>query len=56
MHMNVDKEIKANRPDRIIKDKKENTRIMIDMSMPYKKNVSNRNYRSCQSIKTLKFK
>ena len=40
MPLNTDKEIKANRPDIIIKDKKEKKCIMIDMSTPSEKNVS----------------
>ena len=39
MPVNTDKEIKANRPDIIIKDKKEKTCIMIDMSIPSERNV-----------------
>ena len=40
MPVNTDKEIKANRPDIIIKDKREKTCIMIDMSIPSERNVS----------------
>ena len=38
--MNTDKEIKANRPDVIIKDKKDKKCIMIDISIPSERNVS----------------
>ena len=40
MPVNTDKEIKANRPDIIIKDKKEKICIMIGMSIPSERNVS----------------
>ena len=40
MPVNTDKKIKANRPDIIIKDKKEKTCIMIDMIIPSERNVS----------------
>ena len=40
MPVNTDKEIKANRPDIIIKDKIEKKCIMIDMSIPSERNVS----------------
>ena len=40
MPVNTDKEIKANRPDIITKDKKEKKCIMIDMSIPSDRNVS----------------
>ena len=40
MPVNTDKEIKANRPDIIIKDKTEKKCIMIDMSIPSERNVS----------------
>ena len=40
MPVSTDKEIKANRPDIIIKDKKEKKCIMIDMSIPSERNVS----------------
>ena len=40
MPVKTDKEIKANRPDIIMKDKKERKCIMIDMSIPSDRNVS----------------
>ena len=40
MPVNTDKEIKAKTPDITIKDKKEKTCIMIDMSIPSERNVS----------------
>ena len=40
MPANTDKEIKANKPDIIIKDMKNKKCIMIDMSIPSKRNVS----------------
>ena len=40
MPVSTDKEIKANRPDIIIKDKKEKKCIMIDMSILSERNVS----------------
>ena len=36
----TDREIKANRPDIVIKDKQENSCQLIDMSIPTEKNTS----------------
>ena len=36
----TDKEIKANRPDIVVKDKKERTCLFIDMSIPTERNTS----------------
>ena len=40
MPIQTDKEIKANRPDVVVKDKKERTCLFIDMSVPVKQNSS----------------
>ena len=54
--MNTDKEIKANRPDIIIKDKEEKKCVMADMSISTEINVSNKEVESSQSTKILKLK
>ncbi len=56
MPVNTDKEIKANRPGIIIKDKKHNKCIMIDMSIPSERNVSIKEVENYQSTKTSKLK
>ena len=40
MPIQTDKEIKANRPDIVVKDKKERTCLLIDMSIPTERNTS----------------
>jgi len=40
MPIQTDKEIKANRPDIVVKDKKERTCRLIDMSIPTERNTS----------------
>ena len=40
MPVNTDKQINANRPDIIVKDKKANNCLMIDMTIPSERNVS----------------
>ena len=40
MSIHTDREIKANRPDIIIKDKVEKTCMLIDMTVPSDKNIS----------------
>ena len=40
MPVNTDREIKANRPDIIIKNKEEKTCLMIDMTVPSERNVT----------------
>ena len=40
MPIQTDKEIKANRPDIVMKDKKERTSLLIDMSIPTERNTS----------------
>ena len=54
MPVHTDKEITANRPDIVIKDKKENKCIFIDMSVPSERNVANKETENCQSTKTWK--
>ena len=40
MPIQTDREIKANRPDIVIKDKQEKSCLLIDMSIPTEKNTS----------------
>jgi len=40
MPIKTDKEIKANRPEIVVKDKKERTCLLIDMSTPTERNTS----------------
>jgi len=40
MSIQTDREIKANRPDIVIKDKQEKSCLLIDMSIPTEKNTS----------------
>ena len=40
MPIQTDKEIKANRPDIVVKNKKEKTCLLIDMSIPTERNTS----------------
>lgn len=40
MPIQTDKEIKANRPDIVVKDKTERTCLLIDMSIPTERNTS----------------
>ena len=40
MPIQTDKEIKANRPDMVVKDKKERTCLLSDMSIPTERNTS----------------
>ena len=40
MPIQIDREIKANRPDIAIKDRQEKSCLLIDMSIPTKKNTS----------------
>ena len=54
MPIQTDREIKANRPDIVIKDKQEKSCLLIDMSIPTEKNTSVRLLKSCQNIKTSK--
>ena len=53
MPLNTDKEIKANRPDIIIKDKKEKKCIMINMSIPSERNVSIKDIEKLSKYKDL---
>ena len=40
MPIQINKEIKANRPSMMVKDKKERTCLLIDMSIPTERNTS----------------
>ena len=42
MPIKTDREIKANRPDIVIKNKQEKSCLLIDMSIPTEKNTSNK--------------
>ena len=53
MPIHTDKEITANRPDTVIKDKKENTCIFIDMSVPSERNVANKETEKMSKYKDL---
>ena len=53
MPVNTDKEIKANRPDIIIKDKIEKKCIMIDMSIPSERNASIKEVENLSKYKNL---
>ena len=52
MPIHTDKEIIADRPDIVIQDRKENTCIFIDMSVPSERNSANKETEYCQSTKT----
>ena len=56
MSIHTDKEITANKPDIVIKDKKRNKCIFIDMSVPSERNVGNKEAENCQNIKILRYK
>ena len=52
----TNKEIKTNRPDIIIKDKKERKCIMIDMNIPSDRNVSIKEVEKLPKYKDLELK
>ena len=54
MPIQTDKEIMANRPDRVIKDKEERTCLLIDMSIPNEKNTSLKTVEKLPKYKDLK--
>ena len=57
MPIQTDYEIKANRPDIVIKDKQEKSCLRIDMSIPTDKNILQlKLLKSCQNIKTSKLR
>ena len=53
MPIHTDKEITANRPDIVIKDKKENKCIFIDMSVPSERNAANKETEKLSKYKDL---
>ena len=53
MPVHTDKEIKANRPDIIVKNKKEKTCLLIDMTCPSDKNVSTKEVEKLSKYKDL---
>ena len=53
MPIHTDKEITANRPDIVIKDKKENKCIFIDMYVPSERNVANKETEKLSKYKDL---
>ena len=53
MSIHTDKEITANIPDIMIKDKKQNKFIFIDMSMPSERNVANKEAETLSKYKNL---
>ena len=56
MPIQTDKEIKANRPDIVVKHKKERTCLFIDMSIPTERNTSLKQWKNSQSTKLLRLK
>ena len=50
MPVQTDKEIMANRPDRVIKDKEKRTCLLIDMSIPNEKKHLFKNSRKTSEI------
>ena len=54
MPVQTDKEIMANRPDRVIKDKEERTCLLIDMFIPNEKNTSLKTVEKLPKYKDLK--
>ena len=53
MPINTDKEIKANRPDIVIKDKSKGLCTLIDMSVPSKRNASTKEVEKIAKYKDL---
>jgi len=56
MPIQTDKEIKANRPDIVVKDKKERTCLLFDMFIPTEGNTSLKIMENSQSTKILRLK
>ena len=51
--INTDRTIKANRPDIVIKDQREKTCILIDMSVPSDANISSKEFEKISKYKDL---
>jgi len=53
MPIQTDREIRANRPDIIVKDKKENITLLIDMAVPSERNLANKEREKISKYKDL---
>ena len=53
MPINTDKEIKANRPDIVIKNKQKRLRTLIDMAVPSERNVASKEVEKISKYKDL---